>query len=226
MIKHRWIMVSGTGPGVGKSTLAAGLARQLATHVSVDLIPEEDLFVRPEFAEAGSGFRHRRYESMSDDLLVAYDRVRQKAQRESSAVIFDWEAAGMVEDLPCAEDQAALYKHVQSVMDLVRHFHPVVLCLEAPLRLAFDRAAAERGEPWLTRFAALGADQGLAPNASTEDRAFAYLESNQGWRPRTDAAYVAAGWPMVEIDASRPSEAVLADALAVVSGEGLTQVLE
>lgn len=217
-------MISGSGPGVGKSTLGAGLARALGGQTPVDLIPEEDLFIRPEFVEAATGFRERRYASMSNDLLRAYGRLIDKAEHESSTVIFDWEAAGMVEDLPWAEDQSALDAHVQLVMNAVRGFEPVVLFLDAPLRLAFERAVAERGEPWVTRYAALGADRGLAPDESPEERAFTHLECNRGWPPRTQAAYAAAGWPQVVLDAARPPREVLADAVAVVSGERLTQV--
>ena len=216
MTEHRWVMISGVGPGAGKSTLAAGLARELrGAGAPVDLIPEEDLFVRAEFAEAATGFREKRFESMSQDLLAAYARLVEKAEREGSVVIFDWEAAGMVEDLPWAQDQSALDTHVQSVMDTVRAFQPVVLFLEAPLRLAYERAVAERGDPWVTRYAGLGAERGLGRHGSPQQRALAYLRANQAWRARTDAAYAAAGWPVTDVDATLGAGKVLADALAV-----------
>ena len=219
MIEHRWVMISGVGPGAGKSTLGARLARELRKGgTPVDLIPEEDLFVRPEFAEAGAGFREERFELMSDHLLAAYGRVAEKADREGNVVIFDWEAAGMVEDLPFAAEQEALNAHMKSVMEIVAAFNPILLYLDAPLYAAFARAVAERGDPWVQRYARLGSEKGISRSGTLEQQAFEYLDSDSSWRARERAAYESCQWPQIEIDANRPAEAVLVDALGICLG--------
>lgn len=52
------VAVWGAAPGIGKSTLSAGLARWLTSiGRQVDHFREEDLFTRPQFADVAAHFR-------------------------------------------------------------------------------------------------------------------------------------------------------------------------
>ncbi len=53
-MRSRFIMITGVGPGIGKSTLAEGLAvRAHALGKPFDLFGEEQIFTRPAFTEIG-----------------------------------------------------------------------------------------------------------------------------------------------------------------------------
>jgi thymidylate kinase len=206
-IRSRWVMFEGLA-GSGKTTLAALLADHLAPGCAVDVIREEDIFVREEFAEAGKSFRSVRM-AAAGDLLLAYGRVARVLHDTSAAAVFDWNASGMAEDLPWAAGQADLDAHVRAVHSVVAMLRPVVVFLSAAPEAAFERAAAERGEHWVARYAALGPREGTG-----RARVLSYFAAQQPGFARDRHAYKAAGWPVVTVDANHDVATVLADVLA------------
>lgn len=225
MTRNRWIMLTGTSPGAGKTTLSEGLTEALRTQgVAVDLVQEEAIFERAEFTEAGRAFKTRRWAS-AEELLAGYERLVTKAERDGSTVIFDWSAAAMAEDLPWAEEQAALNDHVRHAKAIVSSLNPIVLFLEAPLEAAVDRATAQRGAKWLAEWTGNPGCADPSDTASNRERALANIGSGCIGTERNRAAFLAAEWPLIDLDASQPASTVLTDALTVVSGESLSQVL-
>lgn len=224
MTAHRWVMLTGVSPGAGKTTLSVGLTDSLRTRGhTVDLLPEEAMFDRAEFAEAGRGFKTRRW-AAAEDLLAGYAGLVAKSSRDRSIVVFDWSASAMAEDLPWAKEQAALNGHVREVKRVVASLDPVVLFLDSPVETALDRATAQRGAKWLARWA--GAPNTASPAEKNRNREQVLTRIRNGsiGTERNRAAFAAADWPLVEIDASQPASVVLNDALSVVLGEGLVQV--
>lgn len=90
-------------PGSGKSTLAEQLVGWVITHGGeADHLPEEAIFTRTEFSAVGSAFKTKRFPT-PDMMLMAYDRIFAEARGRGASVIADWNAVGMIEDLPCAQ---------------------------------------------------------------------------------------------------------------------------
>jgi hypothetical protein len=218
----RLVMMNGVA-GAGKSTLAAGLAAALGERAAaVDLIPEEDIFTRSEFAEVGQGFKTQQWPT-TDTMLAAYRRVVEAARREQRWVIADWDCVGMIEDLPCARpdpatsnpggraDMSVLVAHAADVLRLAGDFKPVLLVLSAPHQVAIQRAATERGPEWVARYAAFV--QALDPDESLVDRIARWYEDGTPHYADMVDAYRRAGWNVVELDASRDHEHVLRQAM-------------
>lgn len=209
-------------PGAGKSSLAEDLSKWLIGQgAKVDLIPEEDIFTRNEFADVGQAFKSRAWPS-GDMMLAAYQNILETAHRQSQWVIADWNCVGMIEDLPWAQlnpatqatfqpearaDMNILTTHAQSVRTLASIFEPMLFVLKVPYRIAALRAAAERGQAWIERYAAL-AQEG-DPNEPPLDRIIRWYQES---RPHNDdilTAHIRAGWSIAEVDATCTQEDML-----------------
>lgn len=210
----RFLMITGVGPGIGKSTLAEGLSdRASELGLGLDLFGEEQIFTRTAFAEIGAAFRERRdgvrvYPDASM-LLEGYRRV--VAGLGDSAIVFDWTCLAMISDLPWAEGrQDVLLAHARDVLNLTAHLRPVIVNLVAEVEVAVARAAAQRGEVWVRRMAHLAATSG----AAARTRLGAIAERIRGLPHESLEldAFIAARWPIWDVDASRPAAAVLDEA--------------
>ncbi len=204
-------MITGVGPGVGKSTLAEGLAARAPTlGIPFDLFGEEQIFTRPAFAEIGSAFRERRdgvrvYPS-AEMLLEGYRRVLAGLGR--GGIVFDWTCLGMISDLPWAEGRPeVLLAHARAVHALAEPLGPMIVNLVADVEIAVARAAAQRGEWWIRRYSRLGSRIGSP--ARTRLGAIADWLRAQPHETLELDAFRAAGWPILEIDASQPTLEVL-----------------
>lgn len=214
-------------PGSGKSTLAKALERCVReAGAAVELLPEEAIFRRAEFARVGRAFRNRVWPAPRL-MLEAYDRVFAAARDAHRSVISDWNSVAMIEDLPCAHpdrstttsndpsvmpDEAVLIGHATDV----RHAwaaEALLLVLELPPEKAIERAAQERGVAWLEREANRGA---LELNGSAFERAVRFHDA---FRPRRRAvvdAHERGGWTVVRLDASHSEDVITHSALRAV----------
>ena len=198
--RGRWIMVDGIGPGIGKSTLAWNLATALAERgVPVDLLPENAIFNRPEFADAAVGFRSKQFELEREALPKGYRALVRRNEASGAWVVFDWSAGSMAEDLPWAAEMDALTDHMREVTEIVGALDPALLLLDGPVEEAVRRATAERGAEWLKRYEA-----SRFPAVQ--------VERMQRVRQATEAV----GWQIEMIDAMPPPNEVLSSALRVL----------
>ena len=205
-------MIDGVGPGIGKSTLAVSLAQAIvARGLPVDLVPEEAVFDRPEFADAAVGFRTKQFDIERDALPRAYEALVRRNAEAGAWVVVDWSAGSMAEDLPWAEDIVVLTDHLRRVREIVADLDPIVLILEGELDTALDRAIAQRGEQWLQRHTALagGGDAAQSPRGRA-------LRAQRRRDQRVRVAFAGAGWAVELIDAMRSPETVLASALRMI----------
>lgn len=208
----RFVMTSGVSPGIGKSTLTSGLARRAgAAGLDAQLLNVDQIFSRLEFGAIGRAFRDRTYPT-AEMMLRGYERLASALGR-TGAVIFDWSCLGMVSDLPWAEGRPdVLLQHARDVLELTRPLRPVLLVLVGDIEVAVTRAAKERGERWVRRYAGLAAMDGAATR--TRLAAIADWIRGQPYETLELHAFRTAGWPVWEIDAMRPSSDVLEDAAA------------
>lgn len=226
MLKRQLIMMEGPA-GSGKSTLAEALVAHLrSTGTSVDHLPEEAIFTRPEFAQVGQAFRTKNFPT-TDLILTAYRRTFRAAATTDSSIIADWNAVGMIEDLPCAQpdrvsvtsnapsataDASVLAQHAEDVRNEWAS-DAILLLLRLPSEQAVQRAAKQRGRTWIDR------EKARWPTKFNSSSSLANVARlHQAYEYRRDAlveAYRAAAWKVVELDASRTEAAVLADATAL-----------
>jgi hypothetical protein len=116
----------------------------------------------------------------------------------------------MVSDLPWAEGRPdVLPRHAVDVLELARPLRPVLLNLVGDVEVAVARAAAERGERWVRRYARLAAMDGVSSRMPLE--AIAEWIKRQPYEALELQAFREAGWPVWEIDAMRSAEDVVDD---------------
>lgn len=207
----RFLMITGVGPGIGKSTLAEGLAdRARELGQDLDLFGEEQIFTRPAFAEIGRAFRERRdgVRVYPDGAMLLEGYRRVLAGLGDAVLVFDWTCLAMISDLPWAEGRPdVLLAHARDVLDLTAPLRPVIVNLKSDVEIAVARAAAQRGEDWVRRMAHLAAMSG----ATARTRLGAISERIRGlpFESLELDAFVAAGWPIWEVDAAQPATTVL-----------------
>lgn len=220
----RLVMMEGP-PGAGKTSLADALCASLRGRgEDVDLVPEEAIFDRAEFAEVGQAFKTREWPT-GDLMLSAYKRIFAKRW-----IVSDWNAVGMIEDLPWAQpdrtslttnrpfaraDPEMLAGHAAAVMKAAKGLHPTLFVLDVPLDVAIRRAWRERGERWLAQKARY-----IKPVSGTETLADRVVREMKRAAPRSQDvmdAHAAAGWKIITLDASAKADAVLDAALRMLN---------
>lgn len=207
-------------PGSGKSTLAAGLEHAGQDRgLCVDRFGEEELFTRAEFTRVAEGFRTEKsaFQESPVGAEIFLDAYRSYlANVEADWLVWDWSAIGMVHDLRWAADPGPLRRYLAEVVALVPPGTLRLLELRVAPDVCVGRAAAERGERWVRRYAELAAADGVG-GETDEERIAAYVQRTES----IDAAFALAeqeGWPApVVLDAGQDRDQVLQDVLAVVA---------
>jgi thymidylate kinase len=164
-----FVAVDGVAPGVGKSTLCAGLVRGLAADGwSVDHFREEEILTRPAYAAVADEFRSAGV--VRPQTLLAATR-RFVGESTADVVVVDALFPYLPSLRAWGHSPAQLTRFLA---DLARIVTPVVLYLDDDPRPALERAIAREADPaWFTWYAAkLGA-------ADLADAA-AYLRTERG----------------------------------------------
>jgi hypothetical protein len=212
--KPRLVMLSGSCGGVGRSTLAEGLAHRLAeAGATVDLFGEHQIFTRADFAEVAEAFRSRAFPT-PEVFLPTYARMFDGFRAANAWGVFDWYCAGMAGDLPWAmRDRDRLTRLCLDVRELADDMDPVLLDLVGDVRTATERALAQRGDVWAKRYARLASDAGHTSGRIVERIAAWSRDQLGGLRRQELAAMRSAGWPIIELDAMASAAEVLEQAL-------------
>lgn len=219
------VMMEGP-PGAGKSTIAEQLARTIRP---VDRLSEEAIFTRAEFAEVGRTFRTKEFPT-PELMLTAYVRLFAAARARQATVVADWNAVGMIEDLPCADptrsstttqrpwvlpDADVLMAHARDVRRAWGG-EAVLVVLDVSVDVAIRRAAAERGREWTVK-------QSRREDESTEgselDRAIAFHARFITRRSTVVDVHRASGWRVAVVDATCDVEDVTASVLRELGAE-------
>src|SRR5580700_5655934 len=84
------VLVTGSGPGLGKSTLAEGLARTVSeAGRSVVLFRELDIETHPSFSSVMEEFKDTGEVSRSTLLAAASDYLQDAENREAEVIVLD-----------------------------------------------------------------------------------------------------------------------------------------
>jgi hypothetical protein len=211
-LKPRLVMLSGSCAGIGKSTLAEGLARRLEdAGATVDLFGEHQIFARVDFADVAEAFRSRDFPT-PERFLPTYARIFDGFRAAHAWGVFDWHCAGMAADLPWAmRDHGRLTRLCLDVRLLAEDLDPVLLDLVGDIRTATERALAQRGDTWAKRYARIASAAGHTSGRIAE-RIVAWTRDQDALRRQELAAMRSAGWPIIELDATASAAEVLEQA--------------
>ncbi|MEQ4208885.1 hypothetical protein [Actinopolymorpha sp. B9G3] len=212
--KPRLAMLTGTCAGIGKSTLAEGLAHRLEeAGATVDLFGEHQIFTRADFADVAQAFRSREFPT-PERFLPTYARIFDGFRTANAWGVFDWHCAGMAADLPWAmRDHGRLTRLCLDVRELAGDMDPVLLDLVGDVRTATERALAQRGDVWAKRYARLASAAGHTSGRIAERIAAWSRDQGGALREQELAAMRSAGWPIIELDATASVAEVLEQAL-------------
>ncbi len=192
------IAVWGAAPGIGKSTVCAGLAGWLTQAGNrVDHFAEEEIFTRPEFADVAAYFlATRRVDPRM--LLAAGSRFATSVLAANVDVVVADAQVPFVPSLlavGCSDQQVR-----QFVADLTAELapvEPVLLFLDGDAATALARAEAREGPGWLKWYTSKLASYGLMPEPAGLSSAVAYLERE---RALTLSSARQAGWSVMVIE--------------------------
>jgi thymidylate kinase len=192
------IAVWGAAPGVGKSTLCAGLAGWLAdAGLRVDHFAEEEILTRPEFGEVAEYFGATgRVEPAM--LLTAASRFAGSVLADGVDVVV---ADALVPFVPsllamgCSDQVVCAF--VAELTGLLAPAQPVLVFLDGDTKTALARAAAREEPGWLEWYAGKLAGYGLTPKAGGLAAAVTYLDRE---RAVTLSAARRADWHVITID--------------------------
>ena len=148
---HKLIMVTGSGPGAGKSTMTEFLAEQLtAQGVPVRCLREDDAAHLDAFAPMRESFR-KGFPDAVDALLAASGNLVRESAATPRVHLVDallpgyHYLFGLYPALRIASYNLDLYKALCSM-------RPMIVYLKSDIESAFRRAVEERGPEWLGAF--------------------------------------------------------------------------
>jgi hypothetical protein len=173
-----FVAVLGATPGIGKSTLCAGLAAALP----VDHFREEEILTRPAYAQVAAEFRARGEVRTSTLLAATAAFVRSS----SAAVVVADALFPYVPSLRAwGHSPASIAAFLEASASIVR---PIVLYLDGDPLVALPRAVAREGPEWLDWYVGKLA---AVPGSGVHDlpSAAAYLAAERGLTLRLLASW-------------------------------------
>jgi len=226
-VRTRLVIITGSAPGAGKSTLMRTLAAGLrglgnsVIEVGEDAVwGERQLGTLPvDYATAWPEFRallHERPCSGSPTATEVFDAFVRVQRRVTASRVWiqDWSWIDLAGMLPWARaNEGALLAFSCDLQRVARSLWPLVLHLRIDPQDSLRRAVAERGWVWFDRHAGVSSD-----DLGREERLRALAASYRERERRRLRVLDAGGWDVVVIDAQAGCAAVLRSALETVGG--------
>lgn len=200
------IFVAGTGPGMGKMTLAG----QLATALGGQHIEDAGvIFERPEFAPVAARFRSGVHPGPLE-LKRAWRALVRSIKRAPAVVVLDGSFIDGAEDLDWAlASEEALHTFSRDMRVILSPVDPLLFFLDGDIAEGIRRRAAQYGREWFRHH--------VRPDEPWEV-SFARIEASfTARRLRLRRAFDAGDWRLCFLDASLSSDQMLDTALKVVS---------
>src|SRR5215510_3376719 len=161
------VMVTGAGPGLGKSTLAERLHAHLsATAPRAELFREDDILTHPCFAEVSATFRSSGEVPLTVLVGDARRYVRDLDERAVPTIVLDALFPYLPSVIAWGHDDATIRRLFDDLGRALAGHRVVQLHLTGDVAAGLARAAAREGAGWLERFIAKadaypGRDAGL-----------------------------------------------------------------
>lgn len=221
------VMIGGTVPGAGKTTLMKALATALSTSGTsacmtltedevwgkrqLGLAPVDYRSARPEFARLLHPTAP--HEERAARLVDAFSTAATRANALDATWLQDWVWSDLAH--ACLDDKATpTGAEVTAQLLQVATDHavrPMVLSLRVDAQVALRRALIERGQTWFNRH--LGTDVHAAVD---DERLTDLADAYERAVPARREQLLAAGWEVVDINADGPVDHVTASALAAL----------
>jgi thymidylate kinase len=224
------IAVCGAAPGVGKSTVCAGLAQWLReAGLKVDHFAEEEVLTRPGFAAVAAHFKATGGVE-PEMLLAAASRFARSVLADDVDVIVADALVPFVPTLLAAGfDDQGIERVVAELTTELSPVEPVLLFLDGDPAAALARAAAREDPGWLEWYTRKLARYGLTPEPGDLTSAVSYLERE---RRVTINAVRKAGWNVLTIEHAtelpvaeilQSTRCHLGEAFSMLLGNGLAK---
>ena len=144
------IAIWGASPGIGKSTLCAGLARWLAAGgLRADHFREEEILTRPQYAAVAQEFRATGAVEPAA-LLAATSRYTESIlARGIDVAVTDALVPFIPSLLAMGYGDQAISAFMASLDEILAPLRPIMIFLDGNAAAALPRAAAREGPDWL-----------------------------------------------------------------------------
>jgi hypothetical protein len=192
------VSVWGAAPGVGKSTLCAGLCAQLAgAGLRVDHFTEEEILTRPEFDEVAAEFLGAGAVELRTLLRAAARFADAIRAAGDDVVVADALVPFVPTLLAMGHDDRAVAAFTVELGGTLSGLSPVLIYLDGSAGAALARAAGREGPQWLDEYVGKLARYGVRPPVRDLPSAVEYLRRE---RAVTLAAARRMGWPLIRVD--------------------------
>jgi hypothetical protein len=148
-MQHKLIMLAGSAPGAGKSTLSEFLFDQLTRHaIPTRWIYEEDILHLDVFAPVVQFFLHGQGDGI-EALLGATSRFVQVAIAANEVVITDSIFPAYTWLFAAGYPRAQIGEFSAQLAQLLAPLQPLTIYLNSDVATSLKRAVAQRGTAWL-----------------------------------------------------------------------------
>ncbi|MDG5809208.1 hypothetical protein P9869_42715 [Streptomyces ossamyceticus] len=170
------ITVWGTSPGVGKSTLCAGLSQWLAdTGLRVDHFREEEILTRPQFAGVAEEFKATGTVEPGTLIAATARFVDAVVANRDDVVIADALMPFVPTLLAMGHDEATIDAFMTDLTEVLARVRPVMVFLDGNAESALSRAATREGEQWLDWYVGKLSSYEVSPPVADTVSAVTYL---------------------------------------------------
>lgn len=196
------ILINGAVPGLGKSTLAQGLAGRLRdSGLDVELFQEQEILDRVEFAAVIEEWRSTN-RAASGTLLAGTSKYLEWSRRRSAKVdVFDSLLPFLPSLLAWGRSDAQIAEFFRQLARLMHGFDVHHVQLEGNARRSLNRAREREGGAWLEQLVTKVRNYGdEGSNASDLESLIKYFESAT---TRSHELLATAPWSVCFVDADQ-----------------------
>src|SRR5262245_36422801 len=148
-MQHKLIMLAGSGPGAGKSTLSEFLFDQFTRcAIPTCWIYEEDILHLDAFAPVVKAFQQGEGDAI-EAVLAATRRFVQDAIHADVVVVTDSIFPAYTWLFAAGYPQARIADFSTQLAQLLAPLQPLTIYLNSDVPTSLKRAVAQRGEQWL-----------------------------------------------------------------------------
>ncbi|WP_405990758.1 hypothetical protein [Streptomyces sp. NBC_00986] len=210
------VSIWGAAPGIGKSTLCAGLSRSLAgAGLRVDHFREEEILSRPQFGAVAEEFGATGTVSL-ETLVAATERfVASILAGDDDVAVADALVPFVPTLLAMGHDDEVIDAFMADLTRVLAPVRTAVVFLDGDAGVALSRAVEREGPEWLDRYVGKLAAYEVNPPVSDLGSAVTYLRRE---REVTLDAVRRHGWGLVVVE--RADELTPGEVLGAV-GQGI-----
>jgi hypothetical protein len=214
------LAVWGASPGVGKSTLCAGLSSSLAAAgTRVDHFREEEVLTRPQFAAVAEEFQATGTVELRTLLAATQQFVDAVDTRETDVVIADALVPFVPTLLAMGHGDQAVEAFIAELAAILAPLTPIMVYLDGSAETGLKRAAERDGPQWLEWYLGKLGRYNVSPRVTDLASAAVYLRRE---RAATLDAARRHGWGLVQV---QHATEMTPDQVLLIAQQGLQQLI-